>query len=218
MLFTDDQLSNIPYVLSPPRFATYLKHSQGNRAAALKLYQWNVQISSAFLIPLHFLEVSIRNAVVDRLDVVHTPNWPWNQGFIKSLPSTKGYSPQKNLEQVAYRQNTSGKVVADLKFVFWEKMFTARHDERLWINHIKHLFPNTGSGMTDSKIRESIYNDLFVIRQLRNRIAHHEPIFQRNIQEDYEKMFKLIYWRDATTANWMNSMQYVTQLLSEEMN
>ena len=218
MPFSTDQLTNIPHILSEPRFATYLQHCGNNKMLALRLYKWNLELSSAFIIPLHLLEVSTRNAVVERLEAVHTSNWPWNRGFIRSLPNPqRGYSATKNLREVASIQNpTMGKVVAELKFVFWEKMFTKRHDRRLWNDHLKTAFPHAPEAMTVPELRSEIYNDIGVIRKLRNRIAHHEPIFSRNTQDDFDKIYKLISWRDETTAGWMNDFQTVTRLIAEK--
>ncbi len=214
MAFSHDQLAEIPQILSAPRFATYLQHCNNDRDYALRLYQWNLEISSAFIVPLHVVEVSIRNAVVERLGEVHTPNWPWTHGFIRSLPSPSApvYNPQKNLTHVAMREPTMGKVVAELKFVFWEKMFTQRHDARIWDGHINRFFPNAPLA-PERVLRKQIHDYIFIVRELRNRIAHHEPIFSRNLQDDYNKMLELTLWRNAITADWMNNLQSVTNLL-----
>jgi hypothetical protein len=216
MLFSHEHLSNIPHIISEPRFATYLQYCGNDRTKALNLYQWNLQLSSAFIIPLHILEVSIRNAVVEALEDVHTSNWPWNQGFIISLPDKpSSYSPRRNLMEVARRQTTMGKVVADLNFVFWEKMFTSRHDSRIWNNHIKSLFPNAPTIMTVRQIRACIHDDIREIRELRNRIAHHEPIFSRSVRDDYNNILKIIFWRNKVTSEWMDGFQTVTKLIAE---
>lgn len=215
MSFSHDQLSNIPHVLSEPRFATYLRYCDNDRNRALQLYQWNLELSSAFIIPLHILEVSIRNAVVENLEAVHTQNWPWNNGFIRSLPNPRrGYNSTSDLLNVAAREETVGKVVAELKFAFWEKMFTARHDERLWEKRILSSFPNA-SVMSTAELRKIIHDDIFSIRTLRNRIAHHEPIFSRDVMDDYHRIYKLIRWRDKVTSDWMNEFQSVESLIKE---
>lgn len=217
MSFSRTQLSNIPKVLSDPRFTTYLQHCNNDKSLALQLYQWNLEISAAFIVPLHFLEISIRNAVVEGLESVHTHNWAWNQGYIRSLPNhQRGYSPQRNLQEVAGHQPTVGKVVAELKFVFWEKMFTSRHDVVLWDHHINNIFPFAPNSMTVSQLRTAIHNDMFIVRKLRNRIAHHEPIFTRDLLDDYNKIFELVSWRDTTTSNWMNEIQSVTNFISSK--
>ncbi|MFK4753761.1 hypothetical protein WG929_15200 [Oceanobacter sp. wDCs-4] len=212
--FSHKELVNIPKTLSQPRFATYLQHCGNDKERALVLYKWNLEVSSAFLIPLHMLEVSTRNAVVEAIEAVHTANWPWNNGFIRSLTNPQvGYSPKRDLMAVAGREPTMGKVVAELKFVFWERMFTSRHDNRLWNQHIKASFPFAPTNDTAQQIRASLYNDIFTIRELRNRIAHHEPIFSRNLQADYDNILKIVGWRDDATAAWMDGFQTVTELI-----
>lgn len=217
MSFSHQELSQIPHVLSEPRFATYLRHCGNDKKSALRLYKWNLELSSAFIVPLHLLEISTRNAVVEAVGAVHTQNWPWNNGFIRSLTDpTTGYSPKRDLRAVAMRVPTMGKVVAELKFVFWERMFTSRHDRRLWNQHIKAVFPFAPEALTPQQIRSQLYSDIFTIRELRNRIAHHEPIFHRNLQDDYDKILEIITWRDDVTAQWMNNFQTVTRLIGEK--
>jgi hypothetical protein len=120
------------------------------------------------------------------------------------------------LTQVAQQQSTTGKVVAELKFVFWEKMLTSRHDERIWNDHLKTVFPYAPDTLNTAELRTRIYTDVFKIRKLRNRIAHHEPIFVRDLQAEYDTIFELIQWRDQATANWMDEFQQVKKLLAEE--
>lgn len=216
MQFSDEHLISIPHIISEPRFATYLRYCKNDRRDALTLYQWNLELSSAFVVPLHFLEVSIRNTVVEALEDVHTANWPWTQGFLISLPDPKsGYSPRKNLQKIAQKQPTMGKVVAELSFVFWERMFTKRHDSRLWSGRINSLLGNAPSELSVKQIRATVHDDLRAIRNLRNRIAHHEPIFSRNSTADYETIYRLMLWRSEVTAEWMNDIQRVTKLISE---
>lgn len=136
MAFSKNELLTIPPTLSQPRFATYLGARALNAQKAMALYQWNLRVSSAFTIALHILEIAVRNAAVQRLDVVFGPQWPWHSGFVQSLRNHGRYNPRRDLVIVTNNQMTPGKVVAELKFVFWEKLFTQRHDNSLWKNHI----------------------------------------------------------------------------------
>ncbi|MCB1558674.1 MAG: Abi family protein [Alphaproteobacteria bacterium] len=217
MTISAENIVEIQRILSEPRFATYLQNCNGSRENACNLYQWNLKLSSAFIVPLHLIEVSIRNAAVECIEKVHTSNWPWTEGFIRRLPNPKkGYNPTRNLKEVARMHNpTMGKVVAELKFVFWEKMFTARYDDALWNKHIRIVFPNAPVEMTPAQIREEIHMDISEIRKLRNRIAHHEPIFLRGNRDDYDRIYKLLNWRSKAVAEWMSEIQTVTGLILE---
>lgn len=104
-------------------------------------------------------------------------------------------------------------MIAELKFVFWEKMFTSRHDNRIWNQHLKRVLPNLSTVRTTAEHRKRIFEDLNKIRLLRNRIAHHEPIFSRNLCEDLKIIEQLVAARCQLSADWMLSYQQVTETL-----
>lgn len=187
------------------------------RAAAL--YAWNAQVSSALLAPLHICEVVVRNAVSDALEAVYGPRWPWNNTFVLSLPnpprSSGAYNARLDIQSVASRQPSTGKVIPELKFVFWQEMFTRRHDVRLWNLHLRRVFPNQDATKSIVEIRRNIYSDLEQIRRLRNRIAHHEPIFSRNLSGELDRMMELVELRDKLVGSWMRANQNADDLLGE---
>ncbi|MEZ5685055.1 MAG: hypothetical protein R3D78_03790 [Paracoccaceae bacterium] len=202
-------------MLSAPRFATYLRATAGDRTRALELYHWNLQVSAAFLVPLHLFEVVIRNAVVEAIDAVHGGVWPWTEGFIRSLkdPRPPAYSPKRDLRACADRHETAGKVVADLRFVFWERMLTAAHHDRIWEAQFFRVFPAAPAGRGVASCRAELRDDIEKIRELRNRIAHHEPVFTRDLQADFDLISRAIGWRTPVTGAWMSEIQTVTALL-----
>lgn len=186
---------------------------------AIHLYAWNAQVSAALLAPLHICEVVIRNAVAEALEAVYGHRWPWSAGFEQSLPApAHGYSQVKDLKEACRRQRTTGKVIPELKFVFWQKMFTTRYDARLWEPHMTAIFHSLPHGPQGphaiGQYRQAIYNELEHIRTLRNRIAHHEPIFSRNLADDFRRISELIALRCPLTADWMNQNQQAAQIIA----
>lgn len=206
----------IQTVLSAPRASTYITAAGGDAAGAMALYGWNARIAAALMLPSHFAEISTRNAVDEALTAVYGPRWPWNQTLEQSLPSPKGpiYNPQRDLTQTRSREQTAGKVVAELKFSFWQAMFTARHDVRIWDHQILSLFPNATQA-TAKALRGQIRGDLEAIRKLRNRMAHHEPIFTRDLADDLARMLNLVELRSTATAQWVRQMEEVSTILAE---
>lgn len=182
---------------------------------ALDLYAWNAQISAAFMHPLHICEVVVRNGVANAIEAVYGPNWPWSQGFLQSLPNSPKNNLQRELQSARNGQTSAGKVIPELKFSFWQKMFTSRHDQRLWLPHLRNNFPNFPASMADKDCRDWMFKSLGNIRALRNRIAHHEPIFARNLSDDYTVITEVIAHRCNETANWMNGHQQVSSLLAK---
>ncbi|QXI65909.1 MULTISPECIES: hypothetical protein [Paracoccus] len=210
MPFTQDEVQQLPDIFSAPRFATYLAEKNAHRIEALELYKWNLDVSCAFFAPLQVCEVSIRNAISEAIELTYGPNWPYEQSFEIALPNPqRAYSPRANL--LSHRNEpTTGKVIAELKFVFWERMFTGRHDKTIWNHHLRTVLPNLDAAKSVQQLRREAFDTLKDIRDLRNRIAHHEPIFRRNIQDEYNRIKKVVGWRSTVAANWLDKVETVT--------
>jgi hypothetical protein len=212
--FTAEELIAIPYVISQPRFSTYLRVEQDHTPSALALYRWNLQISAAFFMPLQICEVAIRNATAEAIEAEFGDKWPWTKGFSLTLPVPKrGFKPRDELANVARKYTTVGQVIPELKFAFWQYMFTSGQETRLWDPHLRSVLPHLPAGSV-STVRQKVHDDIDAIREFRNRIAHHEPIFARNIGEEYQRIMSLIAWRSPETANWVDRTQTVTEVLA----
>ncbi|WP_050512926.1 hypothetical protein [Pseudomonas savastanoi] len=213
--------------LSFPRMGTYLSVNSTNPSplsAGIALYAWNAQAAAAFMYPLHFCEVLVRNAVAEVLTATYGPQWPWNNGFFLSLPnpsSPSAFKPRtavlaacRKAEDLAGADTPStDKAIAEMSFAFWQSMFTARYDHGLWANHLKTVFPNAPASMPNHEIRSKIHKSLESIRKLRNRIAHHEPIFARHLAQDYSNILRLVEYRCKHTSKWMDDTQSVRHVL-----
>ncbi len=65
---------------------------------------------------------------------------------------------------------TTGKIIAELTFYFWKRLYGPDYQHSLWKRTLKKTFPN-------KKIdRSEIADSLETIYQTRNRLAHHEPV------------------------------------------
>lgn len=211
---TEEAIKN---ALSPARVGTYEAATTANPAlpGALALYAWNAQVSAAMMAPLHICEVAVRNAVADALEAVYGPRWPWTTTFFTSLPNVaSGYSARHDLSKVRASNPTTGKVIPELKFIFWQSMFTSRFDGRIWDPHLRSVMPYLDPLKTVAQIRSLIYMELDQLRKLRNRIAHHEPIFKRNLADDFQKMQELIAFRCPITSAWMTNNQQASLLIT----
>jgi hypothetical protein len=115
--------------------------------------------------------------------------------------------------QPAARSSATATVIPTLSFVFWQKMFTHRFDARLWSRCMGQVFPGADRGMPLHGIRAEMHRDLEQIRRLRNRIAHHEPIFGRALADDYAAIERVVKLRCPRTAAWMAGHDMVRPLL-----
>lgn len=217
-LFTPAVISDLETIISPPRFGTYLRQTGGDRDRAMQLYCWNSDVSAAFYYMLQFCELAIRNAASEALEAEFGANWQLNRGFKHTLPvpppHSRRYFAINDLESCTRRLNTAGKVVAELKFAFWQNLFVSAQDQRLWDKHLTTIFPGLPHPISVPHTRAKLYDDIEAIRKLRNRIAHHEPIFARDLAADHHRIRNIIVWRRAGAAHWLDGVEKITPLLA----
>jgi hypothetical protein len=127
--------------------------------------------------------------------------------------------PQKleNAKESILRQGkllTPGRIVAELSFGFWTALVGRKYEKRLWVPHIHRAFPNALRHV-DAEARPrkkpamlgrgDIAMRLEGVRQLRNRIAHHEPILHYQLESEYCKVLEATEWICPVTAAWVGA-------------
>lgn len=187
-------MSTPPWVdawLTPARFAKYLRAAGDDAALALRLYEWNAELASAFLRDLGHLEIGMRN-LYDRALSAHpsiTGDWlddcnlltlfPQHMANDKNgNPQDKNATPRGNIKSA--RKNSGydlglvprGKAVAELMFGFWSYLTDDLHEKVLWV-------PSLYTAYELGADRQKLHLALSSLRDLRNRVAHHESVFDQ---------------------------------------
>ncbi|MGF6147903.1 Abi-like protein [Kingella potus] len=193
MLTLTDEIQE---ALSTERFAPYLSQCGNNFDAACELYIWNMAVSGAFFPWLNMVEIVLRNRIHFALSAVHGSRWVWQHGFINTLPKPKqGFNPRDELAAVGKKYGKTqqtGKVIADLNFAFWQQMLKKNQLHTLWNKHLSAAFPNLDLAKTTDANRQTLYDHIEQIRKLRNRIAHHEPIHERDLSGDLDSILYVL--------------------------
>ncbi|OZF41821.1 hypothetical protein CH293_27465 [Rhodococcus sp. 14-2470-1b] len=217
--------------LSPGRVGSYapplIACEQGEQplSAALRLYQWNTEIASAMWTVMHIFEVTVRNAVSDAVSEVHGQKWTHEPSFHSRLAPTPkdritgkpiGYGPRNDLQKQSRIHTTPGKVIPELKMVFWEKMFTQAHDRDFWNPHLQAAFPNLDSSQPTRDHRNALRIRYERVRRIRNRMGHHESISDASrfdLDACYHGMMDVLAWRSSEVHAWVSSMETVQDVL-----
>lgn len=213
MALSPAQTAAISKSLSPVRLGTYLSapgFSPG--ATALDIYVWNALVSGAFFSSLHICKVVMRNGIAHALELKYGPEWPWNPGFERTLTAARKTDLQQARQGIP--TGSTGKVIAELKFFFWCKMFTARHDPHVWNANLRLAFPSLPSPLTVTAARTLLYGEMEALRGFRNRIAHHEPIFSYPLAEHHKRIDILVKYRCGETAEWLEQWEVITAALA----
>ncbi len=206
-MWSAEQVDAIEVALSTERFARYLR-AASSKSDALKLYEHNTALSAAFYGPLQCLEVSLRNAVNSRLAPNYGARWFANESVLVGRDLGAAREAVEQVEKVK-DEATPGRVVAELSFGFWVGLFANVYDQTLWRTDLYHLF-------SPRPQRRQLHEDLDKLRTLRNRIAHHEPIFQRALLDDYNRLTSILRSIDPHTCAWMEHNNRVLDVLAAE--
>ena len=188
--------TGIDGLISGPRFKRYLDRYQGDRKLALRLYTWNLAVSSAFWGPINVLEVAVRNAIHHRLaQRTGRGDW-WSDRYIH-LCRPEREAIDSTIDTLTHRRGpnpASDDVVAATSFGLWAGLMGAgkprdrlfSYETGLWQPSLQHAFPYRGASG-----RKYIHRQLDDIRVLRNRIAHHEPIYNSPLDALYESILEV---------------------------
>lgn len=88
----------------------------------------------------------------------------------------------------------------------------SNYDMTLWRPCLYKAFPN-------ARLRRAeAHAPLDYLRTLRNRIAHHEPIFQRHLATDYRQILTVTGWMCANTRDWIAHNSRIEHILSLPKN
>lgn len=177
-------LASVRAALSMPRLAPFDLHAGNDPAGGLQLYEWNIHVGAAFFQTLHTVEVVLRNTLNDQLCAWHTGLGLPGNWFDDPL----GLLDRRGREDIAKarrRLRTQGypitpdRIVTELSFGFWRFLLARRYHVSLWVPTIRHGFPHL-----QPPTRPAIAEPVTRLHQLRNRIAHHEPIYKRDLAVD----------------------------------
>lgn len=210
----EKELIAIELALQGQRLARYMPAAGHEKALAFKYYLWNCSIGQAFYISLHFAEILCRNAIHKALVFRLGEDW-FNDRTFRSLLSGR-YLAELDQAIADERQQHGGNmnahhVVSALNFGFWEHLTTKRFKRLLWSRGILHNFPNAPMGKTHLDLRELIES----VRRWRNRIAHHQAIFDKGPTRKHQDVLDLINWACRTTGVWVAANSHVPKTISE---
>lgn len=190
------QLVAIERSLSLERLSGYTRLARGDRQKAIDLYERNTAFSEALYTPLQGLEVAIRNACSIEMAALLGGNWYQNPARIFEHPATEMIDKAHRALVADGKTITPDHIIAELSFGFWVAILAPRYENRLWRPALRKAFRNRPKGVE----RKEIHKSLNALRRLRNRVAHHEPILQRDLVHDYRQIQRIIAWSCGHTA------------------
>lgn len=201
-------------MVSVERMAPYLVASGNDGTAALRLYEWNSAVAASFHRLLEQLEIALRNAAHRELSALAgQPNW-WDSPVIVLTNAGPAMirEARATVTRRGHHNRHPGDIVAALPFGFWVSLFSSgragNYEMTLWRPGLRHAVPGF------SGTRNELHLRLDSLRLLRNRVAHHEPIFRRHLAADHASVVGLLGDISPEFAAWVTGFDEVPAVLA----
>ncbi|MBN8290578.1 Abi family protein [Rhodobacter sp. NTK016B] len=103
------------------------------------------------------------------------------------LAYPNGVPPNANHRVIAQKRQSTisvpdSQVIAQLTIHFWKRLFSENYEQTLWKPALKTVFPNKTINRSD------VADHLEVIYEVRNRLAHHEPVYGARLERILESI------------------------------
>ena len=206
--YTDEILDELETALSRERLSTYFDAAGGAREGAIRLHAWNTAVCAAFYGPLQGLEVALRNAMHGQLVARYGPAWYDDPGAGLDRGAVKRIAGARSKLARDGHGDDPHRVVATLSFGFWVSLLgpggrteaghKANHEMTLWRPALRGAFAHRAK-----LTRRQAHRPLDALRILRNRVAHHEPIFARDLTADHARILDVAGWISPAVQTWI---------------
>jgi hypothetical protein len=178
----------------------------------LARYMLNMALSESLYPTLQFSEIALRNAVHRELSVrCGTNAWydspqarltSWQQDKVTEAKTTLG----RNRKPL-----TPGRIVAELTFGFWTGFFNNAH-ARTGIGAFlsRSVFPHAPA---TEQYQAKLDQRWLAIRDLRNRVFHHERILHwRDLDARHQAILEILFWMSPELHDLANAIDRFASL------
>lgn len=200
--------AKLRHVLSPERLAAY--QQRGMPSTDLDLfarYAWNTALGESLYPALQCLEITFRNKL-HHSSTEHYQREDWFD-FPPALQHVNERESVDHAKQVLRQQGKpleAGRVVAELRFGFWTSLLDTRYEQVLWPKLLKTTLP---SMPRKRRTRKNLLTRFNRIRNLRNRVFHHEPIWHwtdLQQQQQHADVLEAIEWLEPAVRSLVETI------------
>jgi hypothetical protein len=199
-------------VLSPERLSAYADPDDSSECDTLARYIWDVALAAAIQPALHALEIAFRNDLARAARKLTA-----TRGFrVADIPSWLDAAPTMLMEHEHQkvlnakerlgtdpRRWTESRLIAKLDFGFWVALCRDSYSDsrgagpRLWPRALDLAFQRRPRSVTT---RAQVFHQFDRIRKFRNRVAHHEPIWDRDYLAQHQYIVESLGWVSPKVA------------------
>jgi len=201
-------------LFSPERLSTYVARCDGDFDAAVELYRWNSVVTAAFWEPIGHLEVALRNALSAQLDSRHRRfgrdgSWLDDPGGDLTPRARDDIAAARARARQKGKQASEGQAISELSFGLWRFLITRK---------LTGLWPDRASASPDApdRRRETVEEPLARLHDFRNRLAHHQRIWNRDPAARFDDLLAIASYIDPALPAWISSTDTVREVLRRQ--
>ena len=205
-------IGSLRSALSTERLSAYALPEDADEVDGVARYLWNLALCSALQPALHTLEITVRNRlfeisgrIVDQTKLRFDRVPCWLDARPSLLADHEHQAVEKAKEMIAKRRSpmTAGRLVSALGFGFWVSLCKKSYEQgraggpSLWPELAMRGFPNLPKA---KRTRSQVFHALDPLRDLRNCVSHHEPVWDRKLNRSHQDIVEIIAWINPDLA------------------
>jgi len=219
--------SDFSSIMTNARMQRYLLACGGNTRKAMTLYRKNLQLTQELFTVISCFEVALRNAVDTQIMITLGTDWLRDAalpGGIFDTPRCR--LTRDNINDAIGKLHTYShyKLIAELGFGFWRFMF-AQNQFNATGRVLLRVFPSKPTSTTTIQYNNTyIFNQLAQLNDLRNRMAHHEPICflpgqpiknTTYARQHYNLILQFFQWMQIDEAALLYGLDHINTVCNE---
>ena len=219
--------SEFENIISQPRMSRYLHACNGSSRKAMTLYRKNLKLSQELFTVISCFEITLRNKIDKVYHTTYGTDWLRNAALNGGMFDNNNCRHTRSI----ILQNTrkiahygSAKLLAEMDFGFWRYLF-AQPQFYAGGQILLRVFPSKPTSKPAIQYNHSyVFNQLGKINELRNRIAHHEPICfgfgqsaidTTNVRQHYNLILQLFQWMSIDEAALLYGLDHILTVCNE---
>ena len=218
--------SDFTDIMTNVRMNRYLLASGNNTRKAVTLYRKNLQLTQELFTVVSCFEVALRNAVDVKASSYLGSDWLRDAANGGVFDTPKCRITRENINDAISKLHIYShyKLVAELGFGFWRFMF-AQNQFNATGRVLLKVFPlKPTSTPTIQYNNIYIFNQLAQLNDIRNRMAHHEPICfmpgkpikdTTYARQHYNLILKLFQWMQIDEAALLYGLDHINTICNE---
>lgn len=219
--------SEFTHIMTSARMSRYLIACHGNTRKAMTLYRKNLKLTQELFTIISCFEVALRNAIDTTISPILGNDWLKDAVTANGIFNTnKCRLTKDNINDALLKLQAYShyKLVAELGFGFWRYMY-AKNQFNATGRILLGVFPSKPKSSSSMQYNNNyIFNQLAQINEIRNRMAHHEPICflpgqpiknTTYARQHYNLILQLFQWMQIDESALLYGLDHINTVCNE---